>query len=137
MVTKEKIERFYKDVDSLGLKFPVAAITKATGYVKGNVSDYLSKKKEPSENFIHAFYKAFEGSIKVPRETNGDLSSLIRNLTEAGIKHEAAINILVISLAEMIAQQTGKGIGFVSSELQKAISLESDRLLIEREKKGQ
>lgn len=71
MVTKDKIDRFYKDVDDLGLKFPVAAISKATGFVKGNVSDYLNKKKEPSENFLNSFYEAFKDSINVPRVTNG------------------------------------------------------------------
>lgn len=61
-----------------------------------------------------------------------DLQTILRDFTEAGIRHEAAINILAISLAELIAQKTGKSIGFVSSELQKAISSEGDRLLAER-----
>jgi transcriptional regulator with XRE-family HTH domain len=43
----------------LNLKFPVAAIARATGYSKSNVSDYLSGKKSPSENFLKAFYKFY------------------------------------------------------------------------------
>jgi transcriptional regulator with XRE-family HTH domain len=59
MVTKTKIERFYDDVKRLGLKFPGAEISRATGYKKGNVSNYLNRKLEPSAAFLEAFYKAF------------------------------------------------------------------------------
>lgn len=69
-VTKQTVEQFYKDVESLGLKFPVAAISKATGFSKGNVSEYLSGK-EPSKNFLIKFYNAFpKSSENVPRETD-------------------------------------------------------------------
>jgi hypothetical protein len=47
MITNDLIDKFYKDVTELKLRFPVAAIAKATGFSKGNVSDYLNKKKEP------------------------------------------------------------------------------------------
>lgn len=68
MLQKKDIERFYQDVDSLGLRFPVSKIAEATEYPKSNVSEYLSRKKEPSEKFIKAFYQAFKSSINVPRE---------------------------------------------------------------------
>lgn len=64
MLTKELIDKFYEDVESLGLKFPVAAIHKATGFGKPTISQYLSGKLPPSENFITAFYKSFENSLK-------------------------------------------------------------------------
>lgn len=70
MLTEETVSKFYEDLKSLGLKQPVAAISKATGYSKGNVSMYLSRKDEPSENFIKAFYKEFGESFKkVPHGT--------------------------------------------------------------------
>lgn len=70
MLTREKIEEFYKDLEKLGLKFRVASISKATGWSKGNVSQYLSGKLEPSESFLNAFYNAFPKSVKnVPHET--------------------------------------------------------------------
>lgn len=70
MLTEERISRFYEDVKKLGLKRPVAAITKATGFSKGNVSTYLSKKAPPSENFIDKFYEVFKESFKkVPHGT--------------------------------------------------------------------
>lgn len=65
MITRDKIDSFYKDVDDLKLKFPVAAISKATGESKGNVSRYLNKRDEPSEAFLKKFYDSFG---IVPRE---------------------------------------------------------------------
>jgi hypothetical protein len=89
MITKAEIEQFYKDVDELALKFPGSAIAKRTNFNKGIVSEYLNKKKEPSENFLRAFYNAFpKGSPNVSRNTvsggnnissQSDLSALIQN----------------------------------------------------------
>jgi len=70
MLTKELINRFYVDVNSLGLKFPVAEIAKETGYSKGNVSVYLNGRS-PSENFINTFYKKFSKRLEsVPHAEN-------------------------------------------------------------------
>jgi len=70
MLKKEDIEQFYKDVSTLGLKFPVAAISEATGQSKSNVSKYLSRNLEPSEAFLKKFYDKFPvSSKKVSRET--------------------------------------------------------------------
>lgn len=60
MNTKRSISKFYRDLESLSLRFPVAEIVKKTGFAKGNVSEILSKKKEPSENFLYKFYQSFE-----------------------------------------------------------------------------
>lgn len=70
MITKKEIDQFYIDVDKLGLKFPVAAIAEATEESKGNVSKYLSKKKEPSEKFIARFYERFPKSSKIVSRGN-------------------------------------------------------------------
>jgi DNA-binding transcriptional regulator GbsR (MarR family) len=68
MRRKQDIERFYDYIDSLGLRFPVADLAKATGYSKGNVSEYL-KSRDASDNFMKAVYKAFpKGSEKVLEE---------------------------------------------------------------------
>lgn len=64
MLRREEIERFYKDLEGLDLKFPVAAIAKATGHSKANVSKYLSRKLEPSEAFLKAFYEKVQNSGK-------------------------------------------------------------------------
>lgn len=137
MITKALIDKFYEDVELLGLKFPVAAISKATNFGKGQVSDYLKKNKEPSENFITAFYQSFGKSLKnVPRASNGDLQTFLRDLTEGSIKHEAALNIIIMTLAELIAGKSGKSTAYEHSELLKTISSESDRIQVERRKKG-
>lgn len=137
MLTKALINKFYEDVETLDLKFPVAAIAKATNFGKGQVSDYLKKNKEPSENFIKAFYDSFEESLKkVPRDTNGDLSLILRDLTEGSIRREAAVNIIIMTLAEIVASKSGKSTAYEHSELLKTISSESDRLLNERKRKG-
>jgi transcriptional regulator with XRE-family HTH domain len=71
MLTNKQIEQFYKDVDILNLKYPVAEIARATKESKGNISRILNKKAEPSEAFLKKFYKSFE---IVPHET-GDIKN--------------------------------------------------------------
>lgn len=73
MLTRDKIERFYEDVKRLGIKKPVAAISRATGDDKSNVSKYLSRKMEPSEEFLDRFYEKFKSSIKVVSKDSHDL----------------------------------------------------------------
>jgi hypothetical protein len=80
MLTRERIDNFYIDLEALGLKRPVAAISKATGYSKGNVSEWINKVKEPSENFINKFYAVFyENSIgnSGAAQSNGTLTGSI------------------------------------------------------------
>jgi transcriptional regulator with XRE-family HTH domain len=73
VLTDKRISTFYEDVLSLGLKRPVAAIAKETGYSKGNVSLYLSKKLQPSGKFIDRFYEVFKESLKKgPVSSNGN-----------------------------------------------------------------
>jgi transcriptional regulator with XRE-family HTH domain len=63
------IDRFYQDVDALGLRFPNKEIAARTGLTKGTVSEYLNKKQPPSESFIKAFYKQFEKDLENVRMT--------------------------------------------------------------------
>lgn len=65
-VKTEKAQEFYKHVEALRLKFPVAEISRATGQSKGNVSRYLNGSLEPSQAFLNKFYTAFSKSF------NGD-----------------------------------------------------------------
>lgn len=44
---------------ALNLRFPVAEIAKATGYGKGNISNYINNKKPVSDNFLKTFIETF------------------------------------------------------------------------------
>lgn len=56
MKTTDSIQDFYNYVDELRLRFPVAAISQATGFDKSNVSKVLSRKLEPSTAFLQAVF---------------------------------------------------------------------------------
>lgn len=84
MLTKNDISKFYEYVDALGLKFPVAEIATRTGYSKGNISEVLSKSKEPSENFIKKFYEKFpKGAKDISQESIYSLVESNRSLVES------------------------------------------------------
>lgn len=51
---------FLKIVKDLNLRFPIAEIVEKTGVDKGTVSKILSKKLEPSDNFLSKFSEAFD-----------------------------------------------------------------------------
>lgn len=120
MLTADQIEQFYKDVESLGLRFPGAAIRKATGFSKGNVSEYLGKKKPPSEAFLKAFYKEFSKSIKnVPREA--DLSEVLKEMHLWRAEVDAAIAVIKSEIVPLLAKATGKSVASVDGQMTKDI----------------
>jgi transcriptional regulator with XRE-family HTH domain len=61
---KQLINKFYKDLELLDLRNPVSVISTRMGVSKGNVSNYLNKKLEPSIQFIEKFYEVFKGDLK-------------------------------------------------------------------------
>jgi transcriptional regulator with XRE-family HTH domain len=118
MLTRQDIEDFYRDVQRTGLKFKVAAIAKATGYSKGNVSQYLKGRLEPSEAFMKKFYESFPKSSNdaqtsiaaEPRISYGkgdvDTNRIIFNLSESSREHAIADRIRAD--AEMLREQNNK-----------------------------
>lgn len=96
MIRQDNIDQFYKDVQELKLKFPIAAIAKATGESKGNVSRYLSKKQEPSEPFLIKFYDSFK---IVPRGTPDDMGLKVAVAAE-GIHEVSYLPEYIASLKE-------------------------------------
>ncbi len=74
MLTQQKIDRFYSDVEALKLKFPVAVISKATGDDKSNVSKYLKRKLDPPDEFIDRFNEKFNCGEKVVSRGTGKLN---------------------------------------------------------------
>jgi transcriptional regulator with XRE-family HTH domain len=53
------INRFLSDAKRLKLRFPVAEISKATGFTKSNVSGFLNGKRVPSDAFLKKFYSVY------------------------------------------------------------------------------
>jgi transcriptional regulator with XRE-family HTH domain len=112
VITSGDIEKFYNDVSALRLKFPVADIARATGQSKANVSKYLSKKLEPSESFLNAFYEKFQLNGKnVSREKteSSEKSDYWKDkyiaLLEKQLEYAQDFNSIKVSLEEIIANQ--------------------------------
>jgi transcriptional regulator with XRE-family HTH domain len=118
MLTQKIIENFYTDLENLGLRFPISAIAQATGFSKGNVSEYLNRKKEPSQAFIKKFYEVFhaESSKEVPARVLNEpqpeygketlMAQTIYNLSQSNKEHAAADRIRAD--AEMLREQNNK-----------------------------
>lgn len=115
MIRNGDIEKFYADVDKLGLKYPVAEIARATKYSKGNVSQYLKRKMEPSESFMKKFYAAFpESSKKVAPSTVEEpdpeyrtrTDRMLFNLSESIRAHAEATLLRERNYSDMMSQIT-------------------------------
>lgn len=109
MITKDTIDQFMKDVEELNLKFPVAAISQATGISKGNVSKYLSGKLEPGETFLNLFYeKVYKSGRKVVKDlgsaTNVHTETLIKTLQD----HNKTLQENNDTLKEITLKQIGE-----------------------------
>jgi hypothetical protein len=104
MLQKAEIEQFYKDVKALDLKFPVAAISEATGQSKSNVSKYLSRKLEPSESFLKAFYERFPKNGKIVSRETLDQEIKIKSPLEVTVEdYGALLSVLMHEVAEIKA----------------------------------
>lgn len=141
MFTKDSIEQFYKDVESLSLRHPVKAIHEATKYNKGTVSLYLNRKDEPSENFLKAFYNKFGESLKngTVRPTDAqhgtksqnqglDLIEKVSRLDDDQLRIMATLKVLISEIAPLIAKATGRSHANVSLQLEKDISEKIENL---------
>lgn len=61
MSTPEELQaEFFEKLKKFDLKFPVATLTRETGYSKGSVSQYVSGKKAPSEGFMRKFNELYD-----------------------------------------------------------------------------
>lgn len=99
MITQQDIAKFYTDLENMQLVNPGVAMMAASGLKSsGTVSDYLNKKKKPSEKFIKAFYdKIYKPSPKtlsdgvggsLPVDVDIKLSDYISLLKEKATKAE-------------------------------------------------
>lgn len=140
----EKIEKVQK--------LSLAEISTKADINRSYLSNLLNEdeEKEITDKLYRKFHNAFPAHFpknnktnkNVLSETNGkyspgsDLQTLLRDLSEGNIRREAAVNIIIMTLAELIASKSGKSTAYEHSELLKTIASESDRLLAERKRKG-
>lgn len=94
MHTTDRISKFYEDVGSLNLEFPVAEISKTLKKSKGYVSGILSKTKKPSKKFLELFYQKFTISSQNKSKMDqtlpvGDLKVTLKDYVDL-LKSQAA-----------------------------------------------
>lgn len=145
MLTKEIIDRFYKDVEALGLEHPVAALEDKTGISKGQISKVLSRKLKPSKTMIDKFYESFnlvsfekskEGSkilieaLEIIKQQNAFLQDLVKtNLAELSTdvnNNAAAIRAEIRGYAQ---RQILKEVNYDDDEFLKA-KAEADKIYL-------
>jgi hypothetical protein len=140
MLRQEDIDRFYKQVELLDFKFPVAAIAKATGFSKGNVSNYLSRKMEPSENFLKAFYSKFPYNslledVSILKEPTAEYKTSPRSDLQSStiIKLQETLIKTLEHQADVLKQQLDLSLGELRHRalLNLAISETTQNLVIE------
>ena len=106
MLKRNDIERFYQEVGKLDLKFPVAAIAKATGESKGNVSRILNKKLAPSESFLKRFNEKFSLSTKnVPHGTEIDMTTMTMKPSFGGFIEQLSLKAIKLFLCDRCHKQ--------------------------------
>ena len=76
----ERLDNWIIRVNALKLRFPVAVITKKTGFDKGYVSKLLKKKIQLSSNFLKKFDEIF-----YPIGVSNDSESLKNELKDEGV----------------------------------------------------
>jgi len=68
MIDIKKIDNtsiFNEMLKKVSFKFPVAEISKKTGYSKGSVSEILKGNRSPTDDFLKKFSESFEIEIPV------------------------------------------------------------------------
>lgn len=101
MLTKDRIKKFYEDVERLGLKFPVAEIARKTAESKANVSRILNRGIEPSESFLKRFYESFKIDTISDESNNLNLDNLAEALAIIKQQNEYLQRLIDVSLAEL------------------------------------
>lgn len=103
MSTNADTVRLLADVESLKLKFPNATISRETGFSAGDVSNYLSGKREPSKRFLEAFYNAFGKKLgKVVIRKEAEKGNRILDADKI-IVLDASVAVLISEIASLKA----------------------------------
>lgn len=126
MVTKQEIEDFYRHVEILGLRFPVADIERATGESKGNVSRILKRRLTPSESFLKKFYNSFNSRLQLRGSINTEEAKTVQVANE-GQQEIEYLKLLLAAKNEIIEEKEARRQD-TETRLSKADAI-TDRLL--------
>ena len=99
----ERKKQLIADIDSLGERFPVAFVSKLTGYSKSNVSEYYNGEKEPTEQFLRKFYKEF---FLLKKQTDSGIKNIVEEPTAPYIsKLDVLMDIVKKQTDTILSQQ--------------------------------
>ncbi len=86
IITSEVLNKMVED---LGMRFPVATISRDLNISKGPVSEYLKGKKVPSSNFIKQFENFYKvNSLDYLKPKNNSVEKTERLLSNEGLSEE-------------------------------------------------
>lgn len=106
-----------------------------TGYNKATVSSYISGRTKVSDDFVHAFEKAFKVRLEDFQEggalDNVTVANPMQVLTEKVLQVMATVRVNQSLLTELLALQTGKTVTEVQRAISAATAAETKQLLAE------
>lgn len=118
-----------KRATSLNEKAIMARAKMNSGYISQTKS---RAKADPNQGvpakLIEKLNLVFKDDLKKPGSTQKGIEDIIKEVNERIIKLEAQATIMIVSLAQVLSNQTGRAIGNVSVELSKAIDEEMMRM---------
>lgn len=116
MLTKAIIDQFYKDVESLGLEHPVAALEGKTGVSKGQISKVLSRKLKPSKALIDKFYESFN-LVSFDKSNNEGRPNTLTEALEIIKQQNAFLQRLVESNLASLSRDVNNNASAIQAEI--------------------
>jgi hypothetical protein len=135
---KDRLQAVLKRIDDYAIRFPIAELSTKLNVDKGNISAMLKGKKPISDNFFTSFNKAYpEKAAKDSGKVNIsiDRDKLIIEQQKEIIRLQAKVNVVLITLADIVSKIDRKAIAIADSELTEAINREAEHLLNELQKR--
>lgn len=134
-IDRDRLKLILDRIAQYDIRFPIAEISQKLKADKGNVSSMLKGKKPVSDNFFTSFTDAYPDKNEKGFKITADRDKLIADLQKEVVKLEARVNVLMITLADIVSKVDNKAIAIVDSELTEATNREAKALLEELKKK--
>lgn len=116
-IDRERLQVINNLIEKNNVKFPVAAITKGTGFAKSQVSGILKGKLGVSDKFYKAVQEMFNNSSNIRLTKDEEIASL-----------RAAVKILTLKIVEHESKITGVSFSKASLDLEKMMQSEGAKL---------